>query len=303
MTEDRPIVDANIPRKGRALDDHLARHLSDPAPPLSLVEFNLTGLCNRKCEFCPRVDPAVFPNVNVAMTVELYQKVVEDLAAMNFDGIILYSAFGEPLLHRRIEELISITRRLCPATRIEVITNGDFVTRPKVRRLFAAGLSTLLISLYDGLHQLKKFGALRRALRLGDDQLVLRKRYLPRSKKFGILLSNRSGLVELPDLGVRKLREPIRESCYYPFYQMLVDYDGAVLLCPHDWGKRLIAGNLNHQSVHEVWTSELMRSTRLSLAACDRGFAPCNGCDVRGNVMGEGHFHRWLDYYGVVPSS
>ena len=29
---------------------------------LVVIEINLTELCNRKCVFCPRVDPKIFPN-------------------------------------------------------------------------------------------------------------------------------------------------------------------------------------------------------------------------------------------------
>jgi len=58
-------TDPNIKRKREVLNTHLeAHHEQLDCPPLSLVEFNLTGLCNRTCEFCPRVDPEVFPNVD-----------------------------------------------------------------------------------------------------------------------------------------------------------------------------------------------------------------------------------------------
>ena len=35
---------------------------------------------------------------------------------------------------------------------------------------------------------------------------------------------------------------------------MFVDYTGEVIICSHDWGKRFIAGNLNKDSILEIWT-------------------------------------------------
>jgi radical SAM protein with 4Fe4S-binding SPASM domain len=132
---------------------------------------------------------------------------------------------------------------------------------------------------------------------LTDDQLVLRVRWLSAEEHYGITLSNRGGTLELKELGLAALKEPLKQRCHYPFYQILVDYDGSVLLCPHDWGKKLIAGNLNHQSVQEVWDSPTMKRVRTSLAVSDRNFPPCNVCDVDGTLMGKSHFDRWMEYY------
>ena len=35
----------------------------------TVVELNTTELCNRKCPFCPRVDPKTYPNQNIHMDV------------------------------------------------------------------------------------------------------------------------------------------------------------------------------------------------------------------------------------------
>lgn len=299
-TRQGPIfLDPNIPRKGGVLDRHLEQSGEDSiAPPFfSLIEFNLSGLCNRRCVFCPRVDPKRFPNVNKHIPVELYRSILKDLGAVRYDGMILYSAFSEPLLYKRIEALIEISKRYCPKVRIEAVTDGDFVTTEKLRSLFNSGLDTLLISMYDGPQQEEKFQSMMAQASLRDGQVVLRKRWLPPEQHYGITLSNRAGMVEIPEAGVGKLKEPLKRPCHYPFYQVLVDYDGAVLLCPHDWGKKLIVGNLNELSIMDVWNGPVIKRARMSLAKADRNFPPCQVCDVDGTLMGKGHFERWLAYY------
>ena len=295
----RKFFDPNILRKGQMLQQHIeyTNEISTSPPFFSLIEFNLSGLCNRKCVFCPRIDPKVFPDINEHIPVKLYEKIMKELADGGYDGVILYSAFGEPLLYKRIELLIELSKKYCPKVRVETVTDGDFVTPTKLRTLFSSGLDTLLISLYDGPHQVDIFEGMMTEVGLSDAQVILRKRWLPPEEHYGITLSNRAGMIEMSEVGIGKLEEPLKRRCFYPFYQILVDYDGAVLLCPHDWGKKLIAGNLSHQTIQEVWNSKVMRQVRMSLANADRNFAPCSVCDVDGTLMGQKSFDRWMNYY------
>ena len=52
---------------------------------------------------------------------------------------------------------------------------------------------------------------------------------------------------------VEYLKEPLKKPCTYPSYMFFVDYNGDVLMCSHDWGKKLILGNLNKNSFSEIW--------------------------------------------------
>ena len=293
-------LDQNIPRKGKVLKDHFQETNGDAtAPPFfSLIEFNLSGLCNRTCVFCPRVDPNIFPNINEHLPVELYERVMGELAEVNYDGMILFSGFGEPLLYKQVEHLIRMSKQYCPNVRNEMVTNGDLVTVERLKELFAAGLDTLLLSMYDGPEQEPYFIKMREDAGLTEDQLILRIRWLPPEENYGITLVNRSGMVEIPEAGVKALTEPLARRCFYPFYQVVVDYDGSVLLCTHDWGKKLIVGNLHDQSIHELWDSPKIQKVRMRLAKADRSMSPCNLCDADGTMMGREHFQQWMGYYG-----
>ncbi len=292
-------VDPNIARKKKILSEHLSSVpiISEDIPSFSLIEFNLSELCNRVCSFCPRVDPKVYPNRKEYMELGLYEKIMRDLREVDFSGKILYSAFSEPLLYKQIDELIILSKKYCPEARVESVTNGDFVTVEKLRWLFDAGLDTLLISMYDGPEQFEHFDNMVQKAGLNDEQVILRARYLPPEEHYGLTLSNRAGMVDLTDLKVSALKEPIEEKCFYPSYQLMVDYDGTVLLCPHDWGKRLKTGNLREQSVQEIWTGKALTFARKRLAEANRDFSPCNVCDVKGTLMGKEHADQWQKVY------
>ena len=280
-------LDPNIPRKDLVLQEHLDSTVREPRTPpfFSLIEF------------CPRSNPEVYPNVNEHIPLELYEKIMAQLAEVKYDGVILYSAFGEPLLYKGLEAILEITKRYCPDAKIETVSDGDFVTPAKLRSLFGAGLDTLLISMYDGPEQVEHFKDIISESEVDENKVILRTRWLPAEENYGITLSNRAGMINLPEVNLGKLTEPLKRPCYYPFYQALVDYDGAVLLCPHDWGKKLIAGNLNQQTIHEVWDGPFLRRARRNLANSDRNFAPCDVCDVDGTLIGGNHFKEWLTYY------
>ena len=44
------------------------------------------------------------------------------------------------------------------------------------------------------------------------------------------------------------LEKELNTKCFYPGYYFFMDYNGDVLMCPHDWGKKIILGNLNTQN-------------------------------------------------------
>ena len=43
---------------------------------------------------------------------------------------------------------------------------------------------------------------------------------------------------------VPPFEKPLDEPCFYPHYTFFMDYNGDALMCPHDWGKVNIIGNL-----------------------------------------------------------
>jgi radical SAM protein with 4Fe4S-binding SPASM domain len=302
-TEDNPKkilkhIDPSIPRKEALISKHLDESTNQEVPPFSFVEFNLSGLCNRTCSFCPRSDATVFPNVNEHMPLGMYQSVLQDLKNINFCGTIIFSAFSEPLLYKDLDSAIQLASQYCPKARTELVTSGDKLTRDRIDALFDAGLSMLAVSMYDGPHQLEHFKSLQKESGLTDDQMKFRVRWLDAKEHFGLTLSNRAGSVEIKEAGMVALVEPLKMPCHYPFYQFVIDYDGAVLLCAHDWGKRLIVGNVNKDSILDIWNNEIIATVRKALINKSRAFPPCDRCDVHGQLIGREKFDEWIAYYG-----
>lgn len=287
-------IDKSTARKKQIVKDKL--RVVDGVPVFSIIEFNITGSCNRDCSFCPVSNPAVYIKTNDGLGVELFEKIVKDLQEIEYEGKILFSAFSEPLLHKKVEELIFIAKKYLPNTRLEMVSNGDLLTSKKLKKLYESGLDTINISMYDGSHQIEHFNNIRIEANVPENVIVLRRRYYENGN-YGITISNRVGLVdsnEFRDKSEAIITElPIKEPCYYPFYMILVDYNGDVLLCPHDWNKTLKFGNLKKEKLFDIWKGKSLNVIRKKLTTCDRNFGACKSCDVLGTLIGEDSFEAW----------
>jgi MoaA/NifB/PqqE/SkfB family radical SAM enzyme len=296
MEKDLAWRDPNLNRKNTIMTEALVQQQAVDYPLVSLFEISISGLCNRKCAFCPRVDPSVYPNVNEFIDPALHTKMMQELGVLEYEGLIVYSGYSEPLLHKGLDKLVGEARHYCPDAKVEIYTNGDFLTVQLLHRLFEAGLSSILISLYDGPHQIEHFTKMRAEAGLDEGQMVLRERYLL-DQGAGMHLSNRAGTINFKLMGLRPLGAPMRRRCHLPFYMMMVDHTGKAFLCSHDWVKKDPMGDLNQQTILEIWNGLRLRQARERLAVGDRGFGPCAHCDVDGTMIGKDHFEQWIRYY------
>ena len=291
---DSRFIDKSTDRKKEIVKNRLS--FVDGIPLFSIVEFNIIGTCNRNCSFCPVSNPDIYTKTTDGLELELFEKIVKDLQEINYDGKILFSAFSEPLLHKQVEELIAIAKKYLPNIRLEMVSNGDLLTAKKLKKLYEAGLDTINISMYDGKHQIEYFENIRLEADVPKEVIVTRRRYFE-DGNYGITISNRVGLVdsnEYRDESEEAIVElPLKQPCYYPFYMILVDYNGDVLLCPHDWNKTLKFGNLKTKKLFDIWKAKALNGIRERLRNSDRNFGACKNCDVLGTVIGKESFKAW----------
>ena len=297
-------TDLNIKRIDNFLDNHLNQQseLPNGVPIFSSVEISINGACNRRCFFCPRVDEEKYPNKLNNLNFKAYSNLINDLQRIDFKGRLSFSGFCEPLLTKNLNEYVEIARKKLDLVQIEIVTNGDPILAKngleRLEKLYLAGLNNCRVSLYDGEHQLEIFEKIKKKLKLSDEQFIIRKRYLGPEDSFGLTISNRAGSVSLKNnvFELKPLKEPLSQPCHYPFYKVLIDYDGSVLMCSNDWKKELIMGNLNSDSLVKIWSNNKFISLRKKLCESNRNHAPCNVCDVNGTLNGKKSFEKWKNY-------
>lgn len=277
----------------RSFEDKYYSQLNDDGvmKSISVVDVNTTELCNRTCVFCPRHDPAVFPNRNLHMTEDGAEIVAKKLQGIGYSGTIAISGFGENLLNPHIYKIIKKFREYNPSAFIECNTNGDPLKKSKALRLIEAGLDCLNVNLYDGPEQVEKFNEMLSFL--PEEKYKLRAHW--KEDDFGIIYNNRSGVIKWFKRDDHK--DVQNNGCYYPFYKLFVDWNGDVLFCANDWGRTRVVGNLLQQPIEEVWMSKEMQKVRLSLAEGKRTIKPCNTCNVNGLLLGKQSFDIIMKHY------
>ena len=284
----KKFLDPNLKNKSKTVEDkiQLFDHGGIKLPLPTEIEISESGTCNRSCSFCPR-SAVDFVDKKEFITNELHEKLCKELQKLNYKGTIRYSGFVEPMLDKNIYNLIAMVKNFLPHSNIEMVTNGDPLNLKRLQKLFQSGLNRILISAYDGKEDADKLEDLCKDAHLTSEQYIVRHRYYSEEKDFGITLSNRSGLMENAEFKIKSLKEPLKNPCYIPSYTFFLDYQGDVLMCPHDWGKKIILGNLNKENLTDIWFSKKSMQIRKMLNKSNRNFTPCNVCDVEGTFMGE----------------
>jgi radical SAM protein with 4Fe4S-binding SPASM domain len=292
--EDIKYFDPQISIKEQAVAERLQYIPNTRTPLPSEIEISESGMCNRKCSFCPRSAPD-YDHINEFISFKLHKKLCDQLKEVNYSGLIMYSGFVEPMLDKNIYKLVNYAKTTLGNARIDMISNGDVLNEIRLKKLYDSGLDRLQISLYDGEEQHLKFIELGKKLKLTNKKYVLRPRYLPEKQDFGITLSNRGGMLKNAEYKIAPRKEKLQKKCFYPSYKFFLDYNGDVLMCSHDWGKKNVLGNLKNEKFLDIWLSKKFTLAREKLNNADRSLSPCNVCDVKGDLIGKKHHEAWVN--------
>ncbi len=276
----------NIKRKKPILDRDPQFYDGYPLP--SWIELSLIDTCNRICSFCPKSDEKIAPNTHQKMERVLIEKLCSDLKKINFNGAFCLCGYGEPLLHK---DHIFIINELAKIGQVEIITNGDMINDENLREIYSSNASKLLISLYDGSDQLKKFQKMIEKNKIPEDFVVLRDRWYSDKKDFGVKLTNRTSTVKIGNQDA----VDTKRACFYTSYQVLIDWNGDVFLCPQDWQRRTTMGNIMQKSFFDIWNGNILHKFRRLHLKGNRSQAPCNSCNAHGMVYGEKHSKAWME--------
>ena len=148
-------IQNNINRKKPILDRDPQFYKNVPLP--SWIELSLIDVCNRICSFCPKSDFDVAPNTYQKMNLKFINKLYEDLKAIGFQGAFSICGYGEPLLHKDLVQFVNIIGDLGG---VEIVTNGDPLKPSLLKKIFESKATKLIVSMYDGEHQIDYFETL-----------------------------------------------------------------------------------------------------------------------------------------------
>jgi MoaA/NifB/PqqE/SkfB family radical SAM enzyme len=251
------------------------------------------------------------------MPWSLYTKIIDD--ACKFEDkvrVIRLYKDGEPLLNKRFADMVKYAKNSGCCDRVDTTTNASLLTEEKGIEIAAAGLDRINISI-EGMNEqqyldfsgykLRSFNEIVNNVanfyknKKGCEMIVkINGDSLTNDQKnefvdtFGPIADGiwiesvmscwpefelRGGVVVNQERGI--YGQPIKEVsvCPYPFYSFSINPEGTASLCFLDWGRKLLIGDVNTQSVKDIWHGEKMRNYRLMFLNGDRKNHPvCGGC-------------------------
>tara|TARA_A100001011_G_C14270213_1_gene826662 strand:+ start:76 stop:978 length:903 start_codon:yes stop_codon:yes gene_type:complete len=279
-------IEKNIERKKPILDREPQLFLGVPLP--SWIELSLIDVCNRDCSFCPKSDANIAPNTYMKMEIKLIEKMISDLKRIKFEGSFTMCGYGEPLLHPNISEITNLIGQFWG---IEIVTNGDPLTKKKLIELYNSKVSKLVVSMYDGPEQIDKFTDMLNETNIPKDFMVLRDRW-HKGEEFSDYITNRAGTVTNgKQIEVKEMKD---KKCFYPAYHVQIDWNGDIYICPHDWQRRNPVGNIMQTDFFEIWNGKIHNKYRKMLFKGKRDELPCSTCNCVGTVHGSKHYIKWL---------
>lgn len=268
-------------------------------PPV--VKIETTNACNSSCIMCPH---SIMKRDIGIMDDYLYEKIVKECANNNVKTLHLHN-FGEPLLDKHFADRIAFAKKL-GIPKIKFFTNASLLNCDKAEEIIRSGADEIKISIdgdsketYNSIRVClnyeivskniinlidlrKKSGAKKPTVKLN---FVVRKdNFHEKSsfkKKWSRIVDSISFDKEHNWSGKNHFKQEneILHACLRPWNSFTILWDGRVALCCLDYDGETILGDINQQSIKEIWQSDKLRKIRSYHISQDFSCLPlCRSC-------------------------
>jgi MoaA/NifB/PqqE/SkfB family radical SAM enzyme len=271
----------------------------DRAPSMpEIVQIESTNICNAKCVFCPRDDMHRKQGI---MTVPLFHKIVDECVELGITHVRMHN-YGEAFIDKRLVEKVRYAKEK-GIKEVGMISNGSLITENVARGMIDAGLDAINISVDAsgkevfestriGLKYDKVIANIERLVRLREEsgkrrpKLILsfvRQNNSADEQAFIQHWSKVADKIHVTDLhnwaGTLNTESDVNYPCYRPWLTFTVLWDGRVSLCCADFDGKTILGDLNTQSIAEIWNAQPYRDARRQHLESG-GPDICRACDL-----------------------
>jgi radical SAM protein with 4Fe4S-binding SPASM domain len=225
------------------------------------------------------------------MSKRLYAKIIEECSKYNLHRISPY-LMNEPLLDPKIVDRINYAKELNKNATIRIATNASLLSKEKTHELIQSKLDCIVFSIngmsketYEstmiGLNFDKVMDNINYFFEVADLNRIKVKVIMLRTKTTNpeipdavrfwkdrgaevvtAYIENRAGNVKrFDELNIVKEYSP-QKVCSRIFTQMYILYNGDVVLCCDDWRRQVILGNVERESIVEVWRGKQYNEIR-----------------------------------------
>jgi radical SAM protein with 4Fe4S-binding SPASM domain len=256
-----------------------------------VYQLEITNFCNLKCKMCPY---SKMTRKKQHMTWKLFKKIIDK--DIYFKQALEFHLFGEPLLHPKLSKFIKYAKS--KGHIVGLATNATLLTKEKSKELLETGLDNIVLALdganketYEGLRQGGKYDVvvknIKSFLKLkhkGNYQTysVLQIIQMPETKnEIRKFKQKWSWLIGkgLNELRIKRLFDSLggsvnskipfpqyvkRLPCSELWYGSCILSNGDVVPCGRDFNGKIVFGNLENQSLKQIFNSKKYQAFRKS---------------------------------------
>ncbi|MBT89809.1 MAG: hypothetical protein CMN79_04890 [Spirochaetales bacterium] len=281
------------------------------------VQIETTVRCNSKCQMCPH-SREMHERRTFDMSKDLMDKLAEELS--HYAGHlrrVIPQGFGEPLLDPNIFHFIARLKK-AGIKEVFISSNGSLLNEEKANALLESGLDQIDFSVdainketYEkiriGLDYHTVMNNIENFIKMRDKRGAktrVRFRYVIQKgindKEFddfcsywktrlnkedaisGKKVHTFGGNVKMPDLKeYSELKEKLWSlPCKGIFGSLIILCDGTVMVCGVDVNQKYIAGDVNKNTIQEIWKGEVFTEFRKKHLELGRAAYPhCRNCN------------------------
>ena len=275
------------------------------------IVIETSSYCNRRCVFCPNTDGSRI-KARFSMPADVFRSVINDLAEIDFAGLVLFHLYNEPLADPDIFSRIAYARAKLPKASLSFNSNGDYIRPETLTRLVQVGLNKLHISIYGPEHgrydkdyvfsRVEEMGKLcglslqpswvsdtecRLVDTFQDSGLSLP--IIIQARDFNLAGYDRGGLVSFETQATPDRLYP----CPSPFDELLLTWNGVAVPCCNVVGDRpehqayTVGTVKKDRSIFDVYANGPLVDWRRSLIKFSEKKAPCAQCTRLSSPMTE----------------
>ena len=267
------------------------------------VDLELASICNLRCPMCYTISKEFKSKVNAKlMDFDLFTKLVDECATGNVYSIRL-SFRGESFIHKQIVECVKYAKNK-GIKEVSTLTNGLKLDEDMFKEMMYAGIDWITIS-FDGLgriyEEIRRPAKYERAVEKITNYAKIKAeagRVKPIIKVQSILPA-----IERDPEAFYKVFAPITDmvsanplidflesksdmlkvenfSCPQIYQRLVIGADGLCMMCSNDEEGKVIVGDVNKQTIHEVWHGKEMKRVREIHSRCagSKELSACNEC-------------------------
>lgn len=266
------------------------------------VTIETQAVCNAKCNFCP------YPTMDRQgdkMSDELIEKIINDLTKIPKSLPFMISPFkvSDPFLDKRIFTIFERINKSLPNASLRLFTNGSPLTEKIIEKIsHVQNVKHLWISLNESDEQeyekvmglpfyktIEKLDSLHKYVSEGYPHQVTLSRVSDgsdRDSKFNKFVKDRYPLFDCFLIGrsdwtgqvdVEVFKTVPKTACGR-WYEVSIMASGKVALCCMDGEGRYVVGDVNHQSVLEVYNTPNFKKMRQFTFSRLAAAGPCDTC-------------------------